>query len=135
MTEIGPAAVECIENPGGLHLLESEFITEIIDPQTESSVTPGEVGELVLTNLGRPGSPLLRYRTGDLVRADPRPCACGRPYLRLDGGILGRTDDMICIRGNNVYPSALEAILRRFPEVTEYRIEVDASSTLPVLRI
>jgi phenylacetate-CoA ligase len=135
MTEIGPAAVECVENPGGMHLLESEFIAEIIDPQTESAVPPGEVGELVLTNLGRAGSPLLRYRTGDLVRVDPKPCPCGRPYLRLDGGILGRTDDMISIRGNNVYPSALEAILRRFPDVAEYRIEVDTSSTLPALRL
>jgi phenylacetate-CoA ligase len=135
MTEIGPAAVECIENPGGMHLLESEYIAEIIDPQTESLVAPGEVGELVLTNLGRAGSPLLRYRTGDLVRADTNPCPCDRPYLRFDGGILGRSDDMIVIRGNNVFPSALEAILRRFPDVAEYRIEVDASSTLPDLRV
>lgn len=135
MTETGPAAVECVENPGGLHLLETEYIAEIVDPQTLLAVSPGAVGELVLTNLGRAGSPLLRYRTGDLVRADPKPCPCGRPLLRLDGGILGRVDDMICVRGNNVYPSALEAILRRFADVAEYRIEVDASSTLPVLRI
>jgi phenylacetate-CoA ligase len=135
MTEIGPAAVECIENPGGMHLLESEYIAEIIDPQTELPVTPGDVGELVLTNLGRAGSPLLRYRTGDLVRADTNPCPCGRPYLRFEAGILGRSDDMIVIRGNNVFPSALEAILRRFPEVAEYRIEVHASSTLPALRV
>jgi phenylacetate-CoA ligase len=135
MTEIGPAAVECIENPGGMHLLESEYIAEIIDPQTESLVAPGEVGELVLTNLGRAGSPLLRYRTGDLVRADTNPCPCGRPYLRFESGILGRSDDMIVIRGNNVFPSALEAILRRFTDVAEYRIEVDASSTLPALRV
>jgi phenylacetate-CoA ligase len=133
MTEIGPAAVECVENPGRLHLLESEFIAEIIDPQSESPVASGEVGELVLTNLGRAGSPLLRYRTGDLVRASTSPCPCGRPFLRFDGGILGRADDMIVLRGNNVFPSALEAILRRFPDVAEYRIEVDASSTLPAL--
>jgi phenylacetate-CoA ligase len=135
MTEIGPAAVECIQNPGGMHLLESEYIAEIIDPGTESPVPPGEVGELVLTNLGRAGSPLLRYRTGDLVRADTSPCPCGRSFLRFDGGILGRSDDMIVIRGNNVFPSALEAILRQFEEVAEYRIEVDASSTLPELRV
>jgi phenylacetate-CoA ligase len=135
MTEIGPAAVECVENPGGMHLLETEFIAEIIDPQTETAAVPGEIGELVLTNLGRASSPLLRYRTGDLVQADLKQCPCGRPFLRLVGGILGRTDDMIAIRGNNVYPSALEAILRRFTDVAEYRIEVDASSTLPALRI
>src|SRR5205807_72373 len=75
------------------------------------------------------------YRTGDLVRPDPRPCPCGRSLLRLDGGILGRTDDMIHVRGNNLYPSALEAVIRRFPEVAEYRIEVDASSPLAALRI
>jgi phenylacetate-CoA ligase len=135
MTEIGPAAVECVENPGGLHLLETEYIAEIIHPQSGLPISPGEVGELVLTNLGRAGSPLLRYRTGDLVRADPKPCPCGRPLVRLDGGILGRSDDMICVRGNNVFPSALEAILRRFADVAEYRVEVDASTTLPELRI
>jgi len=135
MTEIGPTAVECPENPGGLHVLESEYIVDIVHPQTGLAVTPGQVGELVLTSLGRAGSPLLRYRSGDLARADPNRCPCGRPNLRLDGGILGRADDMICVRGNNVFPSALEAVIRCFPEVAEYRVEVDASSTLPELRV
>ena len=93
------------------------------------------VGELVLTNLGRVGSPLIRYRTGDLVRVDPRPCPCGRKWLRLDGGILGRTDDMIAIRGNNFYPSALENVLRKFAEVFEYRVTIDRSSSLAEMRI
>ena len=92
-------------------------------------------GKLVLTNLGRLGSPLLRYRTGDLVRVDPRPCPCGRKWLRLDGGILGRTDDMIAIRGNNFYPSALENVLRRFAEVVEFRVTIDRSSPLAEMRI
>jgi len=70
-----------------------------------------------------------------LVRVDPKPCACGRTFTRLDGGILGRTDDMISIRGNNFYPSALENVLRRFAEVAEYRVEVDASSPLAELRV
>ncbi len=135
MTEVGPAAVECLENPGGLHLLEGDYLAEVIDPHSERPVAPGQVGELVLTTLGRHGSPLLRYRTGDLVRPDPKPCPCGRTFLRLDGGILGRTDDMIHLRGNNVYPSALEEVIRRFPGVAEYRIEVDASETLAALRI
>ena len=135
MTEIGPTAVECVENPGGIHVLETEYIAEIVDPHSGRAVSPGDLGELVLTNLGRAGSPLLRYRTGDLVRADPKPCPCGRPYLRLEGGILGRADDMICVRGNNVFPSSLEALIRRFPDVAEYRVEVDASSTLPELRV
>ena len=96
---------------------------------------PETVGELVLTNLGRSGSPLLRYRTGDLVRVDPRPCPCGCVFLRLDGGIRGRADDMIVLRGNNVHPGALQAILHRFAEVVEYRLEVDRSETLPKLRV
>ena len=93
------------------------------------------MGELVLTNLGRIGSPLLRYRTGDLVRVDPKPCPCGRPWMRLAGGILGRTDDMIAIRGNNFYPSALENVLRRFAEIAEYRVTIDRSSALAALRL
>ena len=106
-------------------LLETEYVAEVIDPATAQPVPPGTAGELVLTNLGRLGSPLMRYRTGDLVCVDPQPCPCGRRWLRLDGGILGRMDDMIVLRGNNVYPSALQAILHRFPEVAEYRVEVD----------
>jgi phenylacetate-CoA ligase len=135
LTETGPCAVECAENPGGLHLLEGDYIAEVVDPRTGQTIPSGQVGELVLTSLGRAGSPLLRYRTGDLVQLDHGPCPCGRPYGQLVGGILGRADDMICVRGNNVYPSALEALLRRFPEVAEYRVEVDASSALPVLRV
>lgn len=135
MTEIGPLGIECLENPAGLHLIESECLPEIVDPQTGQPVAPGQLGELVLTNFGRKASPLIRYRTGDLVRADLTPCPCGRPFLRLVGGILGRTDDMIYLRGNNFYPSALEAILRRFPEVVEYRVEVDTSGALADLQI
>lgn len=135
MTEVGPASIECPENPGGLHLLETDYIADIVDSATTIPVQTGIEGELVLTNLGRTGSPLFRYRTGDLVRADPKPCPCGRTLLRLDGGILGRADDMIHLRGNNVHPAALEAILRRFDDVVEYRIEVDRSAALPVLRI
>lgn len=135
LTEVGALAIECLDNPAGLHLLETECIAEVIDPDSGQPVPPGQVGELVLTNLGRWGSPLLRYRTGDLVRVDPRPCPCGRTFVRLEGGILGRTDDMIHLRGNNLYPSALEAVIRRFPEVAEYRVEVDQTGPLAALRI
>ena len=132
MTEIGPLAIECQENPGGLQILEDDFFAEVIDPATGrsrgSARQSGQLGELVLTNLGRLGSPLIRYRTGDLVRVDPNPCPCGSPWMRLAGGILGRTDDMIAIRGNNVYPSALENVLRKFAEVAEYRVTIDRSS-------
>jgi phenylacetate-CoA ligase len=124
MTEIGSLGIECVENPGGVHLLETECIPEVIDPDTCRAVAPGEEGELVLTNLGRWGSPLIRYRTGDRVALDPQPCPCGRPWVRLPGGIRARTDDLIFIRGNNVYPGTLEDLLRRFPEVVEYRVEI-----------
>jgi phenylacetate-CoA ligase len=98
-------------------------------------VPPGTAGELVITSLTRPGSPLIRYRTGDLVCVDPRPCACGRALVRLDGGIRGRIDDMIVIRGNNLHPGALQRILHRFTEVAEYRVEVDSTAALPVLSV
>jgi phenylacetate-CoA ligase len=139
MTEVGPMAIECPANPGGLHILEDDYFAEVIamDPVDQATplAKPGQVGELVLTNLGRLGSPLLRYRTGDLVRVDPKPCPCGRKWMRLAGGILGRTDDMIAIRGNNFYPSALENVIRRFSEVVEYRVTIDRSSPLAEMRI
>ncbi len=135
MTETGPMTAECPPNPGGLHVLEMEYLTEVIDPRTGQPVPAGEPGELVVTNFGRTGSPLIRYRTGDLVRVDPRPCPCGRTLRRLDGGILGRTDDMLHLRGNNVYPAALEGLIRRFREVAEYRVHVEQSSAMTALRI
>jgi phenylacetate-CoA ligase len=135
MTEAGPLGIECSEQPGGLHLLETECLAEVIDPESTLPVPAGTEGELVLTTFDRPGSPLVRYRTGDLVRVDPRPCPCGRALLRLDGGIRGRADDMIVLRGNNLHPEALQTILHRFAEVAEYRMEVDHSHALAVLRV
>jgi phenylacetate-CoA ligase len=135
LTECGPVGVECAERPGGLHLLETEYLAEVIDPQTGPAVPPGTEGELVLTNFGRWGSPLLRYRTGDLVRIDPSPCPCGRALVWLDGGVRGRADDMVVIRGNNFYPGALQTILHRFAELAEFRVEVDRAAALPVLRV
>jgi phenylacetate-CoA ligase len=135
MTEVGPMTIECSEAPGGLHVLEDDYVVEVIDPATTQPVAKGQVGELVVTNLGRVGSPLIRYRTGDLVRVDPQPCPCGRSWTRLAGGILGRCDDMIAVRGNNLYPSALEGVIRRFAEVAEYRVTIDETSALAELRI
>lgn len=135
MTEMGSCTIECVENPGGVHVLETEFIPEVIDAASGEPVLPGVEGELVLTNLGRWGSPLIRYRTGDRVIVDPAPCPCGRPWLRLKGGILGRTDDMMVIRGNNVYPSALENIVRRFAGIEEFAIELDQAGARTALRL
>ena len=139
MTELGALAMECVENPGGLHMLETECIVEILDPESGVTANPDETGvrrgELVVTNLGRAGSPLIRYATGDLVQTDPDSCPCGRELLRLRGGILGRADDMITIRGNNVFPSTIEAILRQFDQVAEFQIEVHTDRSMPHLLI
>ncbi len=135
MTEVGPMSIECGHAPGGLHILEGDYLIEVIDPATGTNVPAGEVGELVVTNLGRVGSPVVRYRTGDLVRLGTGPCPCGLAYARLEGGILGRTDDMIAVRGNNFYPGALEEVIRRFAEVAEFRVEVDTSAPMTEVRV
>jgi phenylacetate-CoA ligase len=135
MTEIGPHSFECAESPGSLHVLETEFISEVIDPLTLAPATEGQNGELVLTNLGRWGSPLLRYRTGDLVKLAHGKCVCGRSFVRLEGGLLGRIDDMVTIRGNNVFPSAIESIVREFPSIAEYRIRVRQNGILAEMEI
>jgi len=123
-TEVGAFAYECSAQPGGVHLNEGEFIAEVIHPGTGLPVSGGERGELVLTNLGRLGTPVLRYRTGDLVEPDPSPCGCGRKFIKIKGGILGRVDDMITVRGVNVFPSAIENIIRQFNEIEEFGAEI-----------
>jgi len=133
MTELGATGFTC-EEKAGVHLIESEFVFEVIDPATGWLVRDGEQGELVATNLGRTGSPLIRYRTGDLVELDPSPCRCGRTFARLKGGILGRADDMVIVRGVNVFPSAVEGVLREFPEINEFRIEVFSVGAIADLR-
>jgi phenylacetate-CoA ligase len=134
MTETGPVSYECPKRPGVLHVIEPAFIPEVVDPETGRAATPGEVGELVLTNLGRLGSPLLRYRTGDLVRpgADAR-CVCGSFNMALEGGILGRGDEMVIVRGVNLYPTAVEEVVRSCGGVAEYRVEIHSASALPQL--
>ena len=125
MTEVGPVSFGCPRQVGVLHIIESAYLPEVIDPESGNAVGPGERGELVLTTLGRSASPLLRYRTGDLVeRAKDILCACGRSDLALTGGILGRTDDMVIVRGVNIFPSAIEETLLATPDVAEYRVQV-----------
>jgi phenylacetate-CoA ligase len=122
-TEVGAYGFECEAQPGGVHINEQEFIAEVIDPVSGRAVAEGEEGELVMTNLGRWGSPIIRYRTGDLVRPNRERCVCGRSFLRLQGGVLGRADDMIVVRGVNVFPSAIENVMREFSEIEEFKIE------------
>ncbi len=123
-SEVGAHSFECQVQPGGTHLIESEYIAEVINPETGERVPAGERGELVLTNLGRWGFPVIRYRTGDLVKTNLDRCDCGRSFLRFEGGILGRADDMVTVRGVNVFPAGVENIIRKFPEVDEFRIVV-----------
>ena len=111
MTELGPTGHSCSARDG-VHLIESEFIFEVLPD-----------GELVATNLGRWGTPLIRYRTGDRVEIADEPCSCGSPFMKVTGGIRGRVDDMFTVRGVNLYPSQVEDIVRRYREVTEFVIE------------
>jgi phenylacetate-CoA ligase len=135
LTEVGPISFECWESPGGLHVNESEYICEVLEPGSDRAVPDGERGELVVTNLGRAPSPLVRYRTGDVVVRRSEPCRCGRTFARLEGGVLSRVDDMVNVRGVNVYPSAVESVVRRFDEVAEYRATVAASGSLRALSL
>jgi phenylacetate-CoA ligase len=127
-TEMGAWGFGC-EVEDHMHINESQFVAEVIDPDTlrPPAVDPTGVqrGELVLTNLGRVGSPLIRYRTGDLVELAGDCCACGRQDRYLRGGILGRIDDMIVVRGINVFPSAIENIVREFGEIAEFEVQVE----------
>jgi phenylacetate-CoA ligase len=123
MTEIGTIMVfECERQPGGTHIIEDHMIEEVLDPMTLEPVAYGERGERVVTSFGRGAIPLIRYRTGDLVcRVPAATCSCGRGFDIYEGGILGRVDDMKIIRGTNVYPRAIEAIVREFEAVNEFQ--------------
>ena len=126
MTEVGPVAFQKTGEPGALHIIEESYFAEVIDPHTLAPVADGELGELVLTSLGRIAWPLLRYRTGDLVR---------RWGSALEGGIIGRADDMVVVRGVNIYPSAVDAVVRQIPQIIEYRVTVWKRSEMTELAI
>ncbi len=134
-TEVGAFGFGCDALPEGVHVNEEEFIAEVVDTESGEPLPDGGRGELVLTNLGRVGSPVIRYRTGDMVEPRRGPCACGRDSLVLDGGVLGRVDDMVVVRGVNVFPSAVERIVRQFPEVEEFRVDVLETDGLAELKV
>ncbi len=126
MTEVGTIMIfECSHQPGGTHIIEDHYIEEVINPETGEPVGYGELGERVVTSFGRGFIPVLRYRTKDMVLKVPAStCTCGRTWDIYDGGIRGRWDDMKLIRGTNVYPRAVEAIIREFDAIDEFQIYV-----------
>jgi phenylacetate-CoA ligase len=128
LSEVGAATYPCAE-AGGLHILEEEFIAEIVDPTSAQPVRDGAVGELVLTALGRFGSPAIRYRTGDVVDCHEEPCPAGHSGRWLPRGVLARSDDMVVIRGMNVFPSAIEQTMREVAEIGEFRITFYTEAT------
>ncbi len=131
MTEVGPVSVPNRDHPGLLHVLGGAYLAEILDPSTGTAVARGATGELVLTTLGRTDSPLLRYRTGDLVQESTRdPATLGRPDLALEGGILARADDMVVVRGVNLFPSAVEQVVLETVGGAEYRVHLDEGNGL-----
>jgi phenylacetate-CoA ligase len=133
---IGPGvAGECVEARDGLHVNEDHFLPEIIDPRNGAPLPAGAEGELVLTSLTKEALPMLRYRTGDVTRLDPAPCRCGRTTVRM-ARVKGRTDDMLIIKGVNVYPSQLEAALLTVADLApHYQLVVDRREAFPTLAV
>jgi len=116
---MGPGVASECQHGGGLHVFEDHFLIEIIDPETLESVPDGELGEVVFTTLTKEGIPVIRYRTRDISRIMPGECACGRTFRKMQR-VTGRTDDMLIIRGVNVYPSQIEQVLMGIPGVAPH---------------
>jgi len=133
---LGPGvAIECLEAQSGLHIWEDHFIPEIIDPDTCEVLPPGEKGELVITTITKEGIPLIRYRTRDITRLITEPCVCGRTHVRIER-LSGRSDDMLIIRGVNVFPSQIEAVLFNIKGVEpHYQLIVDREGNLDTLEV
>ena len=136
MTEVGPISYQCAVNETRQHIMESSYFVEIIDPKKKEIVDLGETGELVITTLRRAGSPMIRYCTGDIIKTHPRVmCDCGSSDLFFEGGVLSRADDMVVVRGVNIYPSSVEDLIHEIEEVSDYRARVISSSALTQIEI
>ena len=132
---IGPGVASECQYRSGLHIFEDHFIPEIIDPKTGKTLPPGSTGELVFTTLTKEGLPVIRYRTRDITSLDYEPCACGRTHVRMSK-VIGRTDDMLIIRGVNVFPSQIETILMEIGETEpHYLLVVDRVDNLDSLEV
>jgi len=136
LTEVGAYGLHCLAQEGAVHVNEAEFICEVIEPQTGRTITGAGTGELVLTNLGRPGSPAIRFKTGDIVKVKKEKCDCGRSFRLLEGGVIGRVDEMITIRGMNVYPSQVATITEKHLKIgEEYQIVACTEKGLANLKV
>lgn len=136
LTEVGNYGIHCVAQDTSIHVNEAEFIFELIDPETGNPLKGEGIGEMVLTNLGRTSSPAIRFRTGDIVKVKRSTCSCGRSFLLLDGGVIGRVDGMICIRGMNIFPSQIEAIVGKHLVVgEEFQIVAYTSRGMGELKI
>jgi len=133
---IGPGvAMECLQTDRGMHILEDHFLPEIVDPDTFEPLPYGESGELVFTTLTKEAFPIIRYRTKDISRLIVEPCACGRTLIRMEK-VTGRTDDMLIIRGVNVFPSQVEHVLMGIEGVEpHYQIEVNREGNLDTMSV
>ena len=133
---IGPGVSnECVEAQQGSHVFEDHFLVEVVDPRSGEPRPPGEVGELVFTTLTKEALPVIRYRTGDLASLDPSPCRCGRTHARMSL-VVGRTDDMLIVRGINVFPSQVESVVVQFPELSpHYQLRITRERTLDDLEV
>jgi len=133
---IGPGvSSECIEAKSGLHIFEDHFIPEMIDPETEEPLRYGEKGELVLTSITKEAFPVIRFRTRDITSLNPECCVCGRTFVRMER-VTGRTDDMIIIRGVNVFPSQIESVLMHIEGIEpHYQLIVDREGSLDILEV
>ena len=133
---LGPGvSCECVEAQAGLHINEDHFLPEIINPETGELLPHGKLGELVITTLTKEAMPLIRYRTGDITRLEPEPCVCGRTSIRMDR-VSGRSDDMLIIRGVNVFPSQVESVLLMSPSVEpHYQLIVTRKGALDSMEV
>lgn len=136
LTEVGAYGIHCVFQDGAIHVNEAEFIFELIDPETGDLIEGDGTGEMVLTNLGRTSSPSIRFRTGDIVKVKREKCPCGRTFRLLDGRIIGRVDGMIIMRGINIFPSQVQAVVEKHLEVgEEYQVVAYTEKGMAELKV
>ncbi len=134
-SEVGPWGYECSDHPGGIHICEAFFLLEFVDPVTLQPVAPGELARVVITSLEKYAQPVIRWDLKDLVRLSESSCPCGRTFRRVEGGILGRADDLIKIRGVLLSPQAVENVVRTFEQIRDYRVIISQGREMDELTI